>query len=281
MYQEIFKSTGFKIHVNNLIFRIYEKIPEIQSILTTDARTTPIHACIYEARHRNRTDKSDLLKSQLTGFNHMKTDSIKIEESMLPCELFALDKLRNPRNIDKELNCVKIILSTMWFTDTAGVDNIFVEFKPKCEKQLESVAYKYYKNIYRLCFSFHSSMEEIIDFVNTIQPKRLYSIALPEGLDNMSLNEYFFAADGSFKCFRLAVCSDKSVDIGKKATQILNRTCKPLVDEPLVLRKRKSLNSLIRNKNETDDSSSNESEKNSKDSYLNFGDSCSEILEVI
>lgn len=83
------------------------------------------------------------------------------------------------KKTNKNINSAKIILSAMWFTDTAGVEKIFLEYKPP-KKELDSIAYKYYEHVYRLCFSFHSSMEEIIDFVDTIKPKRLYSIALPE-----------------------------------------------------------------------------------------------------
>ena len=70
----------------------------------------------------------------------------------------------------------------MWFTDTAGLDNIFVEYKPQANES-SSIAYRYYQNIYRLCFSFHSSMEEIVNFVDTIRPKKLYSIALPDKIN--------------------------------------------------------------------------------------------------
>ncbi len=277
MFQEISKSTGFKIHVNDLIFKIYEKLTAIQSILTTDARSTPIHACIYETRKRDQ-NKADLLESQLSGFTAMKADLLNkpdmLQEAMLPCELFALDKSRNPRFIDRKINSVKIILSAMWFTDTAGVENIFVEFKPKHEKELETVAYKYYRKTYRLCFSFHSSMEEIIDFVNTVQPKRLYSIALPEGLKEKAINEYFFTADGRFKLFHLGGCSSKPDDVGKKIAKRWDRSFQPIVDRPLVLRKRKSINDLIGNKDGSDsENSGNESDQEAGDSELKFGSS--------
>ena len=81
-------------------------------------------------------------KSYLTKLD---TDSSPI----YPCELINDNRRNNNNNI--KINAVKIILSAMWFTDTAGVDNIFIEYKPPI-KELNSDAYKYYKSIYRLCF---------------------------------------------------------------------------------------------------------------------------------
>jgi hypothetical protein len=44
VFQEIYKNTGFKIHVNDLIYKIYDRLPVIQSCLTRDPYETPIHS---------------------------------------------------------------------------------------------------------------------------------------------------------------------------------------------------------------------------------------------
>jgi len=36
----------------------------------------------------------------------------------------------NKKASNVKVNAVKIILSAMWFTETAGVDKIFIEYKP-------------------------------------------------------------------------------------------------------------------------------------------------------
>lgn len=56
----IHKSTGYKVHVNNLIYKIYDKLPAIQSALTIDPYETPVHCCIYENRKRDLA-KTDLM----------------------------------------------------------------------------------------------------------------------------------------------------------------------------------------------------------------------------
>jgi hypothetical protein len=62
VYQEIFNETGYKVHVNDLIYKIYDKLPKIQESLTVDAYATPIHCCIYENKKRD-VSKSDLMCS--------------------------------------------------------------------------------------------------------------------------------------------------------------------------------------------------------------------------
>lgn len=58
----IFSNTGYKVHVNNLIYKIYDKMPMIQSSLTVDPYETPIHCCIYENKKRD-VSKTDLMSS--------------------------------------------------------------------------------------------------------------------------------------------------------------------------------------------------------------------------
>lgn len=133
-------------------------------------------------------------------------------------------------------NSIKIILSAMWFTDTAGVDNILVEYRPP-KSELSTPAYKFYSAIYRLCYSFHSSLEEIVDFVDTLRPNKLYSIALPDSTSEQQINEYFFDTDNRFIGFHqvqtVSSCNEKNVV--KTLSPIKKRT----FNDTLMLRKRK------------------------------------------
>ena len=70
----IHKTTGYKVHVNNLIYKIYDKLPAVQAALTVDPYETPVHCCIYENRKRDLS-KSDLMKSSLC--NNAKTSGVR------------------------------------------------------------------------------------------------------------------------------------------------------------------------------------------------------------
>lgn len=61
VYQEIQKSTGYKIHVDSVKYQLYNKIPAVQSNLTTDPDETPIHCCLS---HGSKS-KSNCLKISL------------------------------------------------------------------------------------------------------------------------------------------------------------------------------------------------------------------------
>ncbi len=76
--------------MNDLIFKLYDKLPTIQSILTKDPKSTPIHACVYESRKRDLA-KTNLMTSPINGHNSMKEfqQNNKLKEAVLPCELIA------------------------------------------------------------------------------------------------------------------------------------------------------------------------------------------------
>jgi hypothetical protein len=202
VYQEINRHTGLKVHVNELIYKIYDQLPAIQSALTLDPYSTPIHACIYENKKRDQS-KTDLMSPSVV-MNEKNLNQTKMKKSYLatksdPASSDISSKFKPllPCCCDLggfKVNCVKIILSAMWFTDTAGVDKIFVRYAPS-QKELATPAYKPYEAIYRLLFSFHSSFEEIIDFVNVLRPKRLHPIALPDSTSEQLINEYFYSFD--------------------------------------------------------------------------------------
>jgi len=84
--QQINESTGYKIHVNELIYQIYDKLPAIQSFLTLDSRETPIHSCIYENRKR------DLAKTDLMSLPYSERKSYlnKLDQELVP--LYPCDK---------------------------------------------------------------------------------------------------------------------------------------------------------------------------------------------
>ena len=186
-------------------------------------------------------------------------------------------------SLDRSLrtNSIKIILSAMWFTDTAGVDNILVEYRP-AKADMTTPAYKFYSSIYRLCYSFHSSLEEIVDFVDTLRPKRLFSIALPDSTSEQQISEYFYDSNGQFVGFHNCTSSghqmkrSTSFGTGGKTAE-LNSPLKKRVstDTTLVLRKRKPFQ--FGNNGSTSDTSSNCSSSSShSDNELVFGDESDE-----
>jgi hypothetical protein len=270
VYQEIYRSTGHKTHVNDLIYTIYEQMPMVQACLTKDPYETPIHACIYENKKRDAA-KTDLMCSPLSKTSKPYSAPIsknfhKINQ-ILPCTLNKENEHEYYRA--NKINAVKVILSAMWFTDTAGVDQIFIEYKPP-KKDFLTPAFKPFKTIYRLCYSFHSSFEEIVDFVNTIKPKKLFSIALPESTTEKMINQYFYNPLGNFKGFHLNESRNSTgvVKNGLRKTDNLEDRLELVSTKKLVLRKRKSYETLR-------DSSSDRSTNSSRDS-LNFGEESSE-----
>lgn len=182
-------------------------------------------------------------------------------------------------SLDRSLrtNSIKIILSAMWFTDTAGVDNILVEYRP-AKADMTTPAYKFYSSIYRLCYSFHSSLEEIVDFVDTLRPKRLFSIALPDSTSEQQINEYFYDSNGQFVGFHNCSASagghqmKRSTSFGTGSKTAAESPLKKRVstDTTLVLRKRKPFE--FGNNGSTSDTSSNCSSSSShSENELVFG----------
>jgi hypothetical protein len=274
VFQEIFKHTGFKIHVNDLIFKIYDKLPVIQNCLTRDPYETPIHSCVYENRKKDLA-KTDLMSSSLDGVKKPYTGGMNRcvcadpRKPLIPCMINDENKheLRKPLKV----HAVKIILSAMWFTDTAGVDQIFVGYKPPAN-ELETLAYKPYNSVYRLCFSFHSSFEEIVDFVNTLRPGKIHSIALPEATKDRGISSHFYRK-GEFVGFSGVPHEDSSfsvIDKKKMGGQFSDTNVNSLASRSLVLRKRKSNVS-----NTADSSSDNLTGSEDTSGSLNFG-SCDE-----
>ena len=282
VYKEIHNRLGFKIHVNQLIYKIYDKLAEIQKVLTLNPYETPIHSCIYENRKRDLA-KTDLMSSsQGTSRASAKPCAYSGSESYgetikypnefnldLPCEPFC-NASNGKRGV--KINAAKVILSAMWFTDTAGVDRIFLEYKPH-KSEMDSIAYKPYTKIYRLCFSFHSSFEELVNFINIIKPrKRIYSIALPESTTEQQINDCFYDATGQFVPFQLTrLTRQSSLDsnrISKLQASTPASSQSSLSSSQLVLRKRSSVSDIVSNKkNDDPDSSysSNELDANESD----------------
>lgn len=181
-------------------------------------------------------------------------------------------------SLDRSLrtNSIKIILSAMWFTDTAGVDNILVEYRP-AKADMTTPAYKFYSSIYRLCYSFHSSLEEIVDFVDTLRPKRLFSIALPDSTSEQQINEYFYDSNGQFVGFHNCCSASghqmkRSTSFGSGSKTAAESPLKKRVstDTALVLRKRKPFE--FGNNGSTSDTSSNcSTSPSNSDNELVFG----------
>ena len=226
VYQEIFKHTQFKVHVNETIYRLYENLPQIQNVLTLDPYETQIHSCMYEAKKRDENKKL-LFNSKIINKNN------DYHFLKLPC---TAKESKDFDLIKSKVNCIKIILSTMWFFDTAGISKTLVQYMPN-QSEANTIAYKPYKSVYRLCYSFHSSHEEIVDFVETIKPLNLKVIALPESTSESDVNEFFYGK---------IINTNKTEKFSTQITQASN----------LVLRKRKSL--LSCKSDDSDESSSDD-----------------------
>lgn len=248
VYQEIYRCLKYKIHVNPLIYRLYDRLPQIQEVLTLNPFETPIHSCIYESKKRDEYKKS-LFETQQHNQKLTKLER-KGGECWydIPCTVDEDDDLAK---LKCNVNAVKVILSTMWFVDTAGVNKILVQYIPN-KIEADNASYKPYKTIYRLCYSFHSSFEEIVDFVETVKPLDLKVIALPESTSERDLHNYFYGNEIDEEC---------KVSKMKKSTSF--SLCKTLV-----VRKRKSILNVNQNKSDSD---TNDEEDDSDDG-LCFGD---------
>jgi hypothetical protein len=294
VYQEINRATGFKVHVNELIYKVYEQLPELQSVLTLDPYETPVHACIYENRKRDLA-KTDLMSSSLQNLSNSGASCKKKSYSaslcslgsassqvnldyakrlLLPCTMLDGNESLNRLAGSSKANAIKVILSAMWFTDTAGVDKMLIEYKPPLA-ELNTPAYRNYSRIYRLCYSFHSSFEEIVDFVETIKPQKLYSIALPEITTEQKISDYFYDSTGNFIGFHMGkLAQEEKRSLDKNNSQqsaVANAGC--LVNSSkLTLRKRKSSLSIKSLKYSSSDCNLNSNTSSSCSSRSNSSD---------
>jgi hypothetical protein len=231
---------------------------------------------VYENKKRDLA-KSDLMSSSLDGTKKPYTVGMNKcacadpRKPLIPCMINEENKheLRKPLKV----HAVKIILSAMWFTDTAGVDQIFVGYKPPAS-DLEALAYKPYNSVYRLCFSFHSSFEEIVDFVNTLRPSKIHSIALPESTNDRSIRSHFYR-QGEFSGFSSVPHEANNVSINDKkcsmsfGSNLSDVSASNLPSRGLVLRKR-TPNAAS---NAADSSSENLTGSEDTSGSLNFGSS--------
>jgi hypothetical protein len=147
-----------------------------------------------------------------------------------------------------KVNAVKIILSAMWFKDTTGVDRIFLEYKPP-KAEMDSIAYKPYDRIYRLCYSFHSSFEEIVNFIETIKPRKIYCIALPDSTSEKQISEYFYDSNGQFSHFSLNRQNSPMKQFSGSADSLRQFVPQLNQQTELQLRKRKSFDETIKKSN--------------------------------
>lgn len=263
IFQEIYSLTGYKTHVNNLIFNLYGKLPQIQCFLTTDPYETPIHSCVYKNcksdRHRSELVNKEWKMQKLNCKNCASTNN-ECSKHLIPCLIDYYNKDWKKQALSLKVNAVKIILSSMWFTNNTGIEKIFIQYKPS-EKEIQTPSYLPYKSVYRLCYSFHSSFEEIVDFVNTLKPKKLYSIALPEMTSENFIIKHFYNSNNNFVGFNATNIIEQEHLNASKLNKSKN------IKEKLVIKKRQSndlsLNSSVRNVdfyNQKNDSSRDESD---------------------
>jgi hypothetical protein len=189
IYQEVYTNLGYKTHVNYTIYQLYDKLPQIQGCLTLEPYETPIHSCIYEMKKRDLKRGVLIRKQNDDNINGALTKTMY----RIPCTCSDFDHRTS------DILSIKIILSTMWFVDSNYFEKLLVNYVPKLN-ELELATYKPYKQIYRLLYSFHSSFNEIVDFVNHLKPLNIKVIALPESVKESDINEFFYGlAAGEYK----------------------------------------------------------------------------------
>jgi DNA cross-link repair 1C protein len=232
IYQEIYARLTYKTHVNYTIYQLYDKLPQIQRCLTLDPYETPIHSCIYELKKRD-LKRGILIKKSVDVDNKITKPGPR-----LPCTCSDFDH----RTTD--IVAIKIILSTMWFVDTNYFEKLLVNYVPK-PTESDSPLYKPYKLIYRLLYSFHSSFNEIVDFVNHLKPVNIKVIALPESVKESDIHEFFYG---------LPVAKNKKQTV---------ETSRVFSFEEILLKKRKSALNMNEVQTDTDDDD---------DDGFNFGD---------
>ncbi|CAF4326003.1 unnamed protein product, partial [Adineta steineri] len=71
-----------------------------------------------------------------------------------------------------------IVLSVLWFT-----------LEQQQQRQFKSPLVQISTDYYRLCYSLHSSYNEICTFVKQISPTRVHPIALPDQINSERFNE--------------------------------------------------------------------------------------------
>lgn len=101
---------------------------------------------------------TDVNESQI--FASYSREKLKVLEE---CSQWKADDAEND-NFLSEKKVLIINLSTMYFTKSALPEEIKL-----CIKE----------NKYRLCFSFHSSLSEVVDFLTYINPKEIHSNVIP------------------------------------------------------------------------------------------------------
>lgn len=148
----LFNKFGRKIHVTETQFRRYRFVPTLADILTTKPQSAQIHFCQQRA-------------------------IVNVEERMDMCLLRpAVDKSQLPcaGELTIRPNVLQIIPSVMYFTKSRTVSPTEMTV---CENE----------TTVRMCYSSHSSYEEIRDFLTAIKPEHIYPNVCPNS--NVSLDD--------------------------------------------------------------------------------------------
>ncbi|CAF1317285.1 unnamed protein product [Adineta steineri] len=128
IYISLNQHFGIPIHVHSEQYHLYDCLPQVQRVLTTDGNKTRLHACWPKCSHTKSS--------------------------------------------------IKIVLSVLWFT-----------LEQQQQRQFKSPLVQISTDYYRLCYSLHSSYNEICTFVKQISPTRVHPIALPDQINSERFNE--------------------------------------------------------------------------------------------
>ena len=154
----------WKIHVNTKKSKDYLNIQELHGIVDDNfAKAEWIHACPWD-----KNDHGSHIR-QLPCY----PGNIRFSCSLIFHAVFLAE---NPYIFFLSFCFVgqytvrRIKPSAMFFTQT------------KLSKSKENTTYEEYSEFYRVCFSAHSSMDELLEFVNYFKPKSIVPIAKPKHL---------------------------------------------------------------------------------------------------
>ena len=141
---EIARHFRCKVHVSSKQYEKYEFLPSVRNVLTTDPKATNIHFC-----------QADVISSVEENLEMCKRRK-NFDKSQLPC-------IQDLHHGKPEI--IQIIPSVMYFTKSKVTTKEMVF----CESE----------TTIRMCYSSHSSYEEIVDFLRAIKPENIFPSVCP------------------------------------------------------------------------------------------------------
>ncbi|GFR71949.1 protein artemis [Elysia marginata] len=145
LLREIATRLGLKIHVSASKFSLYEQIPDLSGLFTSDPKEARVHACCPK------------LRANASIFP--------------PCLSRAVTKTQIDKQKIKTYEMLNIRPCAMWFTTKTG------------RAALNRITPSSPRGLQRVCYSMHSSYSEIQDLVSYLQPHHVWPNVIPASDD--------------------------------------------------------------------------------------------------